>query len=871
MDCLINLEAPNYDCINNPITYGIPLPVGAIQKKETISLINEKNEIVPLQTSPIILWPDNSIKWLLLDFQASMGKNELSQFRIIDKNNPISIAQRIIIKKKDDCFVVNTGGAEFFIDDKIFKPFIKVTVDGSEVINSQPSKTTLIDHENIKYEPIIDSIVVESIGNLRSVIKIEGTFVSEKRQITRYISRIHFYLNKKFVKIDFTLWNSGACKHENGLWDLGDPGSVYIKDLSIITSVQHNEPLTINWQTDFIKDTRFKFGQFSNFSIYQDSSGCKNWKSKNHINRIGDIPLSFKGFRLSNNNRIVFEGEKANPVLCLGNNTKTVSCAIKNFWQNFPKALDIENDLLVVRLFPKYFGDFHELQGGERKTHTIFLEYGSSTPNFISMLNSAKISLSPEYYANTGVFPYFCLLSDFKDERYETLIQEVVSGTNSFFNRRDVIDEYGWRNFGEIYADHEAIGYLEKPPLISHYNNQYDFIYSAIRQYALKGDSRWFELMDDLAHHLVDIDIYHTDKDRTEYNNALFWHTNHYLDAATCTHRSESVDHLNYSNPMFCGGGPALEHNYTTGLMYHYLITGNQVSKEAVILLADWAVRLMDRPETLVAMVKYIKRNFAVWKRVFKGETLRYDRFPFTRESGNCISVLLDAYQLTHNRKYLDSAEEIIIGCIHPNDNIDGRDLLNTELNWSYTACLQGIGKFLDFKYSIKEFDEVYYYSLASLKHYAQWMLDNEYPYLDKPEKLEYPNETWPAQDLRKSCIFYFAAKYSEGELRDVLLTKGKFYYEYAIDKMSEFNTKTLARPLVLLLQNGYMHHYFSKKNHEKVKVSIPEGSYFYNNDGNLTRYKIIRILFDQCKKILKSTSIKEEFNWVRNRLYKHI
>ena len=40
---------------------------------------------------------------------------------------------------------------------------------------------------------------------------------------------------------------------------------------------------------------------------------------------------------------------------------------------------------------------------------------------------------------------------------------------------------------------------------------------------------------------------------------------------------------------------------------------------------------------------------------------------------------------------------------------------------------------------------ERYAYGRASLLHYARWMADNEYPYLDKPEILEYPNETWAA------------------------------------------------------------------------------------------------------------------------------
>ncbi len=42
----------------------------------------------------------------------------------------------------------------------------------------------------------------------------------------------------------------------------------------------------------------------------------------------------------------------------------------------------------------------------------------------------------------------------------------------------------------------------------------------------------------DLARHVSDIDIYHTSEDQAKYNNGLFWHTYHYVDAGKSTHRS---------------------------------------------------------------------------------------------------------------------------------------------------------------------------------------------------------------------------------------------------------------------------------------------------------------------------------------------
>lgn len=145
--------------------------------------------------------------------------------------------------------------------------------------------------------------------------------------------------------------------------------------------------------------------------------------------------------------------------------------------------------------------------------------------------------LTPECYEQAGAFPWF--KANTQPGALDELIAEGLNGNSNFFAKREVIDEFGWRNFGEIFADHETLYQAEgEPPFVSHYNNQYDPIYGFARQFTLTGDKRWYQLMDDLARHVVDIDIYHTEEDRAEYNNGLFWHTDHYLPTQTATHRT---------------------------------------------------------------------------------------------------------------------------------------------------------------------------------------------------------------------------------------------------------------------------------------------------------------------------------------------
>ena len=57
-------------------------------------------------------------------------------------------------------------------------------------------------------------------------------------------------------------------------------------------------------------------------------------------------------------------------------------------------------------------------------------------------------------------------------------------------------------------------------------------------QFLRSGDRRWWQAMRELAWHVIDIDIYHTDRDKAAYNRGLFWHTVHYVDADTATHRT---------------------------------------------------------------------------------------------------------------------------------------------------------------------------------------------------------------------------------------------------------------------------------------------------------------------------------------------
>jgi hypothetical protein len=84
-------------------------------------------------------------------------------------------------------------------------------------------------------------------------------------------------------------------------------------------------------------------------------------------------------------------------------------------------------------------------------------------------------------------------------------------------------------------------------------------------------------------------------------------------------------------------------------------------------------------------------------------------------------------------------------------------------------------------------------------------MCVNERPYLDTPEKLEFPTETWAAQDLRKAAVFEFAARHtSDDTIRASFLARADGFVDYAITTLQRSPTGRLTRPLVLLLAYAF-------------------------------------------------------------------
>ena len=119
------------------------------------------------------------------------------------------------------------------------------------------------------------------------------------------------------------------------------------------------------------------------------------------------------------------------------------------------------------------------------------------------MRSPLHVSSTPEHYAACGVIPY--LVPESQDSRgdYIRLVRSAIEGDDSFERKRERIDEYGWRHFGDVYGDHEAVRHTGPHPLNSHYNNQYDTVAASAIQFLRTGDLRWWRMHVEMAAHVA--------------------------------------------------------------------------------------------------------------------------------------------------------------------------------------------------------------------------------------------------------------------------------------------------------------------------------------------------------------------------------
>ena len=811
---------------SQPVRMGVPFQQGRVRSEQEIGVQSTCGDNVSTQIKSLARWPDGSIRWVLVEFWWQ----------------PTFDYEVVVFEPSN--MPIDPKHGRHWIPHSLNQCLHLISSDEKQIATKVPLTIRLRIHERGEFLGRVVALELIDRGPVRFSWTSKVTFASASTTSPLVGDlTIHSFANSSVVEFEFCVRNPQAMDHPGGNWDLGAKGSILIEELSI--DVEHaQEPNTQVVKASVQAEPGGEIVSATNeLRIVQSSSGGENWDSRNHVDRNGNVPMPFCGYEIVADGK-ARRGKRAQPKVSIESNGLRFSAAYREFWQNFPKSISANSKTLCIGLFPKDGGYPHELQGGEQKTHVFALEIVhanepfSIEPSTIDWyLRPVHLSLMPDEYAKREALPYLTPRNQSSDSRYESLVDLAIEGSDTFEVKREKIDEYGWRNFGDIYGDHEAVFHDGPTPLISHYNNQYDCTAGFACQYLRTGDVRWFEQMVAMADHAWDIDTYHTAEDKLLYNGGLFWHTYHYADADTATHRSYprrllKTDKLHKGQDLAelgetgrklakiyaIGGGPAAAHNYSTGWMHAYWLTGNERYRTAAINAADYVMRIEDGRQT---PFRWFSRSDTGYS------TCSSDGYYGPgRSAANSTLALLTGHELTGDELYLERAIQLMRRTVHPRQNLESLDLLNAELRWFYTMYLQALCRMVDYLDLIGGYDEDRQYGVAALLHYANWMALNECLTLSRPELLQYPTETWAAQDMRKWQVLEHTSRYEADSIRQTSMReKADYFFNSICDTLAASATKSLCRPVVLILNFGWQLEWYMSNRHVKSEQSHS----FYN------------------------------------------
>jgi len=453
---------------------------------------------------------------------------------------------------------------------------------------------------------------VERRGPLHTVVRADGRYVTADGEAKcRYIARMHFYLDRPFIRLQHTFLFTE------------DSDDLQLRDLGVRVSLPEGVvPTVAEFDADAALDSK-------SYRVSLDPSIESVALLQDQYRHLAQ-PESHWGLYVTSggSEAEALAGERAGNWCTLASGDGAVSMALRNFWQEFPKELEIRGRSLVAHLWSSRRGgplDFRlpavmEFWGqanlerwrqwrfyvldlmqagryksnarGLAKTHEILYHFHEPTASPTEVARHfAQPPLAypdPEWTASTDAVG---LLSPRDPERFpeeeqalDTQVQELQRLIHEWGN-------YGWWEHGA--GPHLNYRFDGNQPIAcpKRYTGGCEYWYTRALWigYLRSGDRRYFDLAAPYAKHFMDVIISHVNSD-TRWRGDFYWDP-----GQTPVHWGGTKHQQLIRTPT---AGVCAQFGWTVdGILYHYYLTGDDRAWDVVQEYADLYRRLLDYPE----------------------------------------------------------------------------------------------------------------------------------------------------------------------------------------------------------------------------------------------------------------------------------
>ena len=676
-----------------PVTGGVPLAEGTAPAGCAFQLRDASGQPVALQAQPLAVWKDRSVRWLLLDFIADLTAGSAAEFSLVATTEAPSAAE--LSPPVSEKARPSTGFSSAATEDEGESAGTASTATGSQMAGQHPGEPAvtlpgegvalgtmslaptargglldlagqltadlvLIDGDGVSCSAVTESVEVECAGPVRATLALRGAFrdaAGERR--FQFRLRASIYAKLQRVRLE--------------------PLILIDADTGIIQNVRSLDLILRpagDWQS-------VRFG------------GAPQWQGQ-----FSDTPARLfqrddEKYEIQGHQGSKIQGGRAPGWAELASDGRVTAVALRDFWQQWPKSLELRTDGLALGLFPAFEeGDFshmepwykhqylfegscYRLRTGQARKWDIWIDLDGDGDQLSRLADAPAIpAADPTQAVATGVWDAITPAGIPEMAEYDPWAENLYGAyCESIRTQRD----YGSMNWGDWFGERQ----------VNWGNHEYDTVDQLLIQFARTGDPRYFLTADAAARHSTEVDVIHHVNGDLAAEFTSSWPGKDYPPRPGMVHehcvghvgsfyptetiRQLFVEHSVGSspNPYLCLDPFNLGHIWTQGMVRHYFLTGDPFVRETVACIGDNLARLVEDGV----------------------HTFGIDDPHFGRAAGWPLLAMSGAYELDHDERFLAAMRDIVDRALERQDPVCGGWLYELYPGHCFCTTHKHVGK----------------------------------------------------------------------------------------------------------------------------------------------------------------------------------
>ncbi|MDD4099303.1 MAG: hypothetical protein PHC30_11085, partial [Lentisphaeria bacterium] len=478
------------------IRVGVPFPPGRVFQTRHLVLRDNTGEARPAQFAVMTLWPDQSLKWVLAQFDAELDPYATLNWSLTASTQAPNMAPSPLrLTETDRAITVDTGAMTATIDKRQFA-FAELARPGQKAPPLRLA-ATLRDEQDRPFTTTArppSSVRVEELGPERIVVRVEGNYGNDAgEKLMTYIARMTFHRQSTTMDLDWTHLNSEIAR------EFTDVSSLAL-ELIAGSQARNLEVAGTDLQGNAFSASARQTPDRQALTIFQrnDQEAEASPPLQAMLPALADGKARFNG-------SVTAEFADARLVV-----------AVQDFWQRWPKAVSLNGDRLTLAILPQQpspdFGQdlpfwlvFPFCEGKYRTkwgmafTERISIDLTGKTSRAEMAANRdlPVIAVLPaQWYHQCQVFGD---VSVPKGKQFAAWDEWFEKCTDDILAMRERQREYGYFNFGDTFGERGR----------NWTNNEYDPAHGLFMQFVRTGNRKYARLGLQTARHQADVDMVH--------------------------------------------------------------------------------------------------------------------------------------------------------------------------------------------------------------------------------------------------------------------------------------------------------------------------------------------------------------------------